>query len=223
VTQVPTPKAGSDEEPAFAAANALPDGVQLWLVRHGETEWSKSGQHTGRTDIPLTPFGEDQARALHGLLGDVRPALVLSSPLQRARVTARLAGWKVDEIDPDLAEWDYGDYEGLTTDQIQESVPGWTIWTHGAANGESVEQVRARADRVLDRAIERLSDGPVVLLSHGHISRVIGARWIGRPAADGARLALSTAAPSLLGSQYGVPLIDRWNMINPAASEGNAR
>ena len=122
--------------------NALPDGVQLWLVRHGETEWSKSGQHTGRTDIALTPFGEEQARALRDVLGDVRPALVLSSPLQRAQVTARLAGWDVDEIDPDLAEWDYGDYEGLTTEQIQQRVPGWTIWTHGAPTAKRSSRCR---------------------------------------------------------------------------------
>jgi phosphohistidine phosphatase SixA len=197
VTQAPTPKADSDEESAFAAPSGLPDAVQLWLIRHGETEWSKAGQHTGRTDLPLTPVGEDQARALRTALGDVRPAYVISSPLRRARDTARLAGWAVDEIDPDLAEWDYGDYEGRTTAQIRQSVPNWTIWTHGAANGETVEQVSARADRV------------------------IGARWIGRPAHDGSRLALETAAPSLLSTQYDVRVIDRWNMINPAAGEGN--
>jgi broad specificity phosphatase PhoE len=221
VTQAPTPKADSDEESAFAAPSGLPDAVQLWLIRHGETEWSKAGQHTGRTDLPLTPVGEDQARALRTALGDVRAAYVISSPLRRARDTARLAGWAVDEIDPDLAEWDYGDYEGRTTAQIRQSVPNWTIWTHGAANGETVEQVSARADRVLRRAAERLADGPVILVSHGHISRAIGARWIGRPAHDGSRLALETAAPSLLSTQYDVRVIDRWNMINPAAGEGN--
>jgi broad specificity phosphatase PhoE len=219
----PTLKAGSDEEPAFAVPSALPDGVALWLIRHGETEWSKSGQHTGRTDLPLTSEGEEQAKALPGMLGDIRPAFVVSSPLERARATARLAGWTVDEIDPDLAEWDYGDYEGRTTGEIREGVPDWTIWTHGAPNGETIENISARADRVLQRAAKRLSEGPVVLLSHGHMSRAIGARWIGLPAIDGSRLTLATAAPSLLSTQYEVRVIERWNMLNPAASEGNAR
>ncbi len=219
----PTLKAGSDGEPAFAVPRTLPDGVELWLIRHGETEWSKSGQHTGRTDLPLTPKGEEQAKALPALLGDIRPAHVVSSPLERARATARLAGWAVDEIDPDLAEWDYGDFEGRTTGQIREEVPGWTIWTNGARNGETIENISARADRVLQRAAERLTDGPVILLSHGHMSRAIGARWIGLPAIDGSRLTLATAAPSLLSTQYEVRVIERWNMLNPAASEGNAR
>jgi broad specificity phosphatase PhoE len=223
VTQRPPPKAGSDEEPAFAESNGLPDGVQLWLVRHGETEWSKSGQHTGRTDLPLTPEGEEQARALRGPLGHVRPVLVISSPLQRAMATARIAGWNVDVIDPDLAEWDYGDYEGRTTEQIRQTVPDWTIWTHGAANGETIEHVSARADRVLHQAATRLADGPVLLVSHGHFSRVIAARWIGLPARAGSRFTLETAAPSLLSTQYDVRVIDRWNMLNPAATEGNAR
>jgi broad specificity phosphatase PhoE len=222
VTEIPTAKAGSDQEPAFAVPDPLPAGVELWLIRHGETEWSKSGQHTGRTDLPLTPTGEEQARALRGMLANVRPALVLSSPRERALATACLAGLSVDAIDEDLAEWDYGDYEGLTTKQIRERVPRWTIWTHGAPNGETIEQVSARADRVLRRAAERLGDGPVLLISHGHISRVIGARWIGLSPRDGSRLALETAAPSLLSTQYDVPVIDRWNMRNPAASERNA-
>ncbi|MEP7178646.1 MAG: histidine phosphatase family protein [Pseudonocardiales bacterium] len=201
----------------------MPEGAQLWLIRHGETEWSKSGQHTGRTDLPLTPDGEAQARALRGRLARVGPAYVISSPRQRALVTARLAGLRVDAVDEDLAEWDYGDYEGRTTAQIRESVPGWTVWTHRCPNGEAIGEVSARADRVLTRALERLGDGPVVLISHGHISRMIGARWIGLPANYGSHLALDTATPSLLGAQHGIPVVDRWNMHNPAASEGNAR
>lgn len=216
-------KAGSDQEPAFVVPGRIPDGAQLWLIRHGETEWSKSGQHTGRTDLPLTPDGAAQARGLRDLLARVRPAYVMSSPRQRALDTAHIAGLRVDAVDDDLAEWDYGDYEGLSTAQIRESVPGWTVWTHPAPNGETIDEVGARADRVLTRAAQRLADGPAVLISHGHISRVIGARWTGLPASYGSHLALDTAAPSLLSAQHNIPVIDRWNMITPAASEGNAR
>jgi broad specificity phosphatase PhoE len=216
-------KAGSDEAPAFAVPGRIPEGALLWLIRHGETEWSKSGQHTGRTDLPLTATGEAQARGLRDLLARVRPAYVMSSPRERAVATARIAGLSVDAVDEDLAEWDYGDYEGLTTAQIRERVPGWTVWTHICPNGETIDEVGARADRALTRAVERLADGPVVLISHGHISRVIGARWIGLAASHGSHLALDTAAPSLLGAQHEIPVIDRWNMLNPVASEGNAR
>lgn len=210
-------QAGSDSEPAFVIPEALPDGTALWLIRHGETAWSKSGRHTGRTDVELTEHGERQALALRDVLGGVQPALVLSSPRIRALRTAELAGLRVDAIDDDLAEWDYGDFEGLTSAQIHESVPGWTLWTHGVSNGETAAQVAARADRVLRRAVRYLSQGPVVFVAHGHISRVIGARWIGLGPLDGGRLALDTAAPSVLGSERGTPVIDRWNMPNPAA------
>lgn len=223
MTDVPTLKAGSDEEPAFAVPGLLADGVELWLIRHGETKWSKAGRHTGRTDVPLTTIGEAQAHALGYLLADVRPVLVLSSPRRRAQATAHIAGLAVDAIDDDLAEWDYGDYEGLTTTQIRDQVPGWSLFTHGVPDGESIAAVSARADRVLHRAAQRLGDGPVVLIAHGHISRVIGARWVGLPARAGSRFALGTAAPSLLSVQYDVPVIDRWNMRNPAASERDAR
>ncbi len=216
-------KAGSAQEPAFAVPGRIPAGAQLWLIRHGETEWSKSGQHTGRTDLPLTEVGEAQAHGLRELLGRVRPAYVMSSPLARALNTARIAGLSVDAIDADLVEWDYGDYEGMTTAQIRKTVPGWTVWTHPSPGGESIDEVSARVDRVLARAVDRLAGGAVVLISHGHVSRVIGARWIGLPAAHGSHLALDTAAPSLLSTQYDIPVIDRWNMHNPAASEGNAR
>jgi broad specificity phosphatase PhoE len=194
----------------------LPSDATVWLVRHGETEWSRSGQHTGRTDIPLTPAGEQQARALAPMFADLHPALVLCSPRQRSRDTARLAGLQVDAIDDDLVEWDYGDYEGLTTPQIRETAPGWTIFGSGAPNGESAAQVGARADRVLGRVRPRLVDGPVVLVSHGHFSRVLGARWIGLAATGGAHLALDTAAPSLLGAEHGVPVLRHWNLLNPA-------
>ncbi len=203
----------------FVVPAHLGDGVQLWLIRHGETEWSRSGQHTGRTDLPLTAHGEQQALAVRGFVADLQPALVLSSPRQRARRTAELAGLSIDAIDDDLAEWDYGDYEGLTTTQIREQVPGWSLWTHPVPGGETPEQVGARADRVLTRAVASLADGPVVLVAHGHISRVIGARWIGMSTLGGGHLALGTAAPSVLSAQHDIPVIDRWNIPNPAVEQ----
>lgn len=206
-------EAGSAEEPA---SEALPDGVALWLVRHGETEWSRSGRHTGRTDVTLTDQGRRQARALAPLLAGVRPALVLASPRTRAQETAKLAGIGVDAIDDDLAEWDYGDYEGRTTAQIRAVAPGWTLWRDGVPNGETLGAVVARADRVLDRARAALPAGPVVLFAHGHISRVLGARWIDLPGAAGEHLLLGTAAPSLLSTQYGATVIAHWNLPNPA-------
>jgi broad specificity phosphatase PhoE len=215
-------EAGPDDGPAFTVPGPLPDGVRLWLIRHGETTWSKAGRHTGKTDLPLTATGEAQALGLRDLLAGIRPVLVLSSPRERALSTARLAGLRVDAVDDDLAEWDYGDYEGLTTTQIRERVPGWTIWTGGAPNGETIAEVSARVDRVLHSAAEQLGKGPVVLIAHGHVGRVIGARWIGLPASEGRRLALEPASPSVLSTQHDVPVIDRWNIANPAASEGDA-
>jgi broad specificity phosphatase PhoE len=203
----------------LVAAAPLPDGIAVWLVRHGETEWSRSGQHTGRTDLPLTEAGEQQARALAPMLRAAAPAFVLSSPRQRAQETARLAELHVDAIDTDLAEWDYGDYEGLTSAQIRETVPDWTLFADGVPHGETIAQVAARADRVIFRARELATSGPVVLVAHGHISRVIGARWIGLDAADGANLTLDTAAPSVLGAEHGQPVIRRWNLPNPAVAD----
>ena len=212
-----TTEAGSEVGPAFAAP-ALPDSAQLWLVRHGETEWSKSGRHTGSTDIPLTATGREQAAALRGLLADLRPVLVVCSPRQRAQDTAQLAGLDVDEVTDDLAEWNYGEYEGLTTPEIREHDPGWMIFTHPTPGGETSEQVRTRADRVLGRAAARLDEGPVVLVGHGHFSRVLGARWMGLPVSSGANLLLGTAAPSVLGAQHGIRAVVRWNIPNPVTS-----
>jgi probable phosphoglycerate mutase len=209
-------EAGPEQGPAFLAPE-LGDSVALWLIRHGETEWSSTGRHTSVTDLPLTEAGRRQAAAVRAVVGDLDPALVLSSPRRRAQETAELAGFEVDEIVDDLAEWDYGAYEGRTTAEIRHDVPDWTIWHDGARDGETPQQVQARADRVLQRAIRALPDGPVVLIGHGHFSRVLGARWIGLPAAAGGNLLLGTAAPSLLGAQYGSPVIDRWNLPNPAA------
>lgn len=214
-------RAGSAEGPAFVMPATVEDGSTLWILRHGQTEWSKSGQHTGVTDIPMTAQGERQAAALAPLLADVRPALVLCSPRGRARRTAELAGLAVDELTEDLAEWNYGDYEGITSAEIHETDPDWTIFTHGAPGGETIEAVGQRADRVLTRAASALADGPVVLVGHGHFSRVLGARWIGLPVRAGASLLLDEAAPSVLGAEKGVPVIDHWNRPNPAPEEDN--
>lgn len=210
-------EAGSDLEPAFVVRPGLAD-AQLWLIRHGETAWSRGGQHTSRTDVPLTANGERQASALRGMLVDVHPVFVLCSPRQRAVRTARLAGLAVDAIDDDLVEWDYGEYEGMTTEEIRKAVPGWSLWTHPMPGGETPSQVAARADRVLARAAARLEEGPVVLVAHGHVCRVIGARWIGLQATDGARVALDTAAPSVLGTEHDISVIHRWNLPNPAVA-----
>ena len=197
----------------------LPSATQVWLIRHGETEWSRSGQHTGRTDLPLTPHGAREAVALKPLVQNLDPVLVLSSPRRRALHTAELAGLHVDEVDPDLAEWDYGEYEGMTTAQIRQQVPGWTVWAFPCPGGETAEDVSRRADRVVDRVRRTVADGAVVLLSHGHISRVIGARWIGLPATGGSHLALGTAAPSVLGAEHGTPVLRQWNLPNPAVTD----
>jgi probable phosphoglycerate mutase len=209
-------EAGPRSGPAFVASE-LPDCAALWLIRHGETEWSANGRHTSVTDLPLTEAGRRQASAVRTIVGDISPALVLCSPRRRARETAELARLRVDETTEDLAEWFYGAYEGKTTAEIRAENPDWTIWRDGPRDGESAASVCARADRVLARAVRALRDGPVVLVGHGHFSRVLGARWIGLGAAAGGNLLLGTAAPSLLGAQYGLPVIDRWNLPNPAA------
>jgi probable phosphoglycerate mutase len=203
-------EAGSLTEPAFAVPGGpLPDGVQLWLVRHGETTWSESGRHTGRTDLPLTAAGEAQAVALREVLSDVRPAFVLCSPRQRAVVTAQLAGLRVDAIDEDLAEWDYGDYEGLTSVQIRETRPDWYLFRDGCPNGETAEQVGERVDRVISEVRE--VDGDAAVFGHGHCLRVLAARWLGLAAEDGGRLALSTATVGVLGYEHDRPALWLWN------------
>jgi broad specificity phosphatase PhoE len=180
----------------------------LWLVRHGSTEWSTTGRHTGRTDVPLTPEGEVAAAALRPLLADHDFALVLSSPLQRARRTAELAG-ESPEIDDDLLEWDYGQYEGRTTPEIREERPGWSLWTDGVLGGETADDVAARADRVIARA--RAAGGDCVVFAHGHLLRVLGARWIGSAPTAGQHLLLSTAAVCVLGYERETPALARWN------------
>jgi probable phosphoglycerate mutase len=187
------------------------------VLRHGETEWSDSGRHTGRTDIPLTILGEQQARRAGLVLSKLRgtnlpPALVLSSPRQRALHTAKLAGLEVDQTTEELAEWNYGDYEGLTTEQIRETVPDWTIWSRPVPAGESAEQVGARASRLLDRVGSALNSGDVVLIGHGHFGRALVASWLGRPVTDGARFALDPAGITALGTERGERQVVRSNI-----------
>lgn len=183
---------------------------QLWIVRHGETEWSRSGQHTSVTDLELTADGESVARTLAGPLADVDFAQVLTSPRRRARRTAELAGFPDAEPDEDLAEWGYGDYEGLTTPQIHETDPEWSIWTHPSPGGETSAQVAARLDRVVARA--RSVGGNTLVFAHGHSLRVLGARWLGLDATDGRIFDLDTATISVLGDDRGTPVIHRWNV-----------
>ncbi|GAA3823202.1 acid phosphatase [Amycolatopsis tucumanensis] len=187
---------------------------ELFLFRHGQTEWSVNGKHTGRTDIPLTPAGENQARAAGLTLQTLRkgPALVLTSPRQRAVRTAELAGLRIDEQTEDLAEWDYGDYEGVTTPEIRKTVPGWTVWTHEMPGGETVEQVTARADALLERVRAALADTEVILVGHGHFSRVLIARWIGLPATAGVHFGLDPAGVTVLGDERGEPKIEHLNI-----------
>jgi broad specificity phosphatase PhoE len=184
---------------------------QLVLVRHGETVWSSAGRHTSRTDVPLTPRGEAQARALAPLLRGLDIALALTSPMARAACTARLIG--LDAVpEPDLHEWDYGRYEGVTTATIRESVPGWTIWTHPVPGGETEERVGARADQVLARAVAALDRGDVVLVAHGHFLRVVTARYLGLAVNGGRLFTLDPARPCLLGTEHGNPVIRAWNL-----------
>ena len=183
---------------------------RVWLVRHGETEWSKSGQHTGRTDIALTPTGEQQAKALGRLLAGRRFALVLTSPMGRARTTARLAGIGDDaQVTEDLHEWDYGIYEGVTTRSVREKQPDWTIWSTPIPEGETVEQVGERARRLIAR-VETVA-GDVALVAHGHILRILGAVWMGLPPLHGRNLALHTATLSVLGYERETRVIEVWN------------
>jgi broad specificity phosphatase PhoE len=187
---------------------------RVLLIRHGQTEWAATGRHTGRTDVPLTADGERQARALIPLLGDLlggtTPSVVLSSPLERARRTAELAGLPTATIDPHLAEMDYGAYEGLTTPEISREVPGFTVWTHPVPGGETLAQVGERADAVLARVAA--AGGSAVLVAHGHLLRVLGARWVALDPSGGGLLALGTAAVCVLGREHGRPVLQHWNL-----------
>jgi len=189
----------------------MPESLHsIWLVRHGETEWSASGQHTGRTDIPLTPTGERQAAALGRLLAGRRFALVLSSPLGRARETCRLAGYgDAAAVTDDLREWDYGDYEGRKTADIRKEVPDWTIWAGPVPGGETIGQVSQRTRRVIDRAVA--AGGEAALFAHGHVLRILAATWLGLPPEGGRLLALGTASLSVLGHERETRVISTWN------------
>ena len=185
------------------------DSGHVWLVRHGETEWARLGRHTGLTDIPLTEMGRAQARAVGGRLVGQRFALVLTSPLSRAAETAAIAGFPAAIADPDLQEWDYGALEGRTTVEIQRDFPDWTIWRGPWPAGETVDQVGARADRVIARA--RAADGDVLVFAHGHLLRVLAARWLGLPAASGGLFELGTATLSIVGWERDDPSMELWN------------
>ncbi|MEV4755079.1 histidine phosphatase family protein [Micromonospora sp. NPDC049559] len=189
--------------------------AEIILVRHGETEWSRTGRHTSYTDIPLTEVGERQALALAAGLAGRTFAAVISSPRGRALRTAELAGLAVTDVDEDLGEWNYGEYEGITTAEIHQDRPGWDLWTDGCPGGESPEEVGPRLDRVLERARVALADGDVALVAHGHSLRVAGARWIGLTAAGGGKLRLDTATVSALGYEHDRPVILRWNQPAP--------
>jgi broad specificity phosphatase PhoE len=184
--------------------------VTIVLVRHGETEWSRTGRHTGRTDVDLTETGRRQAEATGRRLAGRPWSVVLSSPLRRALDTCRLAGL-ADRVavDDDLCEWDYGEYEGLTTPAIRARDPSWSLWRDGCPGGETAGDVGRRADRVVARL--RAAGGDAVVFSHGHLLRVVGARWVGEAPAFGAHLVLSTASVSSLGPEHGVDALVEWN------------
>jgi broad specificity phosphatase PhoE len=186
---------------------------EVWLVRHGETEWSRDHRHTSTTDLPLTEDGEEVARRLRPQL-DRDFALVLTSPRRRARETAELAGHGAAEVDADLAEWAYGDYEGVTSDEIRETVPGWTVWTHPSPGGESAAEVSERLDRVVTRL--RGIEGDALVFGHGHSLRALTARWLGLDVAEGRHFKLDTATVSVLGYERETPVVLTWN--TPARS-----
>ncbi|HEV7360389.1 MAG TPA: acid phosphatase [Mycobacterium sp.] len=179
---------------------------RLLLLRHGETEWSISGQHTGSTEIDLTENGRTQAKQAGGVLSGLSldNPLVISSPRQRTLVTAELAGLTADEISPLLAEWDYGEYEGVTTKKIRETVPDWLVWTHGCPGGESVAQVSERADRAIAMALQHLESHDVVFVSHGHFSRAVITRWVELPLVEGRRFGMRTASIAMCGFEHGI-------------------
>jgi broad specificity phosphatase PhoE len=187
--------------------------VTLFLLRHGETEWSRSGRHTGRTDIPLTARGEEDARTLGDRLHTTTFVRVFTSPMQRARRTCELAGLTpVADVEPDLAEWDYGDYEGLRSLDVRKARPDWNLFRDGCPRGETPAQVSDRADRLIARL--RMLDGHIALFSHGHFGCVLAVRWIGLPVIEGQHFSLDTASVSMLGyeaNRQQVPVIARWN------------
>ena len=186
---------------------------ELWLLRHGATDWARSGRHTGRTDRPLLPEGEEEARRLAPALVGVGFDAVLTSPLQRARRTCELAGLgEGARICDDLREWDYGDYEGITTAEIRRSVPDWTVFSHPCPGGESLDQIQVRCERLIANGLERSGEhGRIALFAHGHILRALAGTWLGLGPAGGALLALGTATVSVLGQEREQRVLLRWN------------
>lgn len=185
---------------------------EIWLIRHGETEWSKSGAHTGLTDLPLTDEGRGHAAAIGRYLAGRHFALVLTSPLGRARDTCQIAGYgDVAIVDPDLSEWNYGDYEGRKTADIRSERPGWNLWNDGVPNGESIEQVAERARRVIDRAVG--AQGDTALFAHGHLLRILASCWLELPPTAARLFALGTASISVLGYERETRVMSRWNLV----------
>ncbi len=191
---------------------------EIILMRHGETEWSRSGRHTGRTDVPLTTAGEEEARGLARPLRHRSVAHVLVSPAARARRTAQLAGLNTSDVEPGLWEWDYGGYEGRTSTEIRAERPGWYLWTDGVIRGdvehpgESIAQVGARVDSVLERIRALLGNGDVVVVAHGHVLRILTARWLGLEPSAGRLFRLDTGTVSQLGTEHSRPVISAWNL-----------
>jgi broad specificity phosphatase PhoE len=186
---------------------------QIYLVRHGETAWSISGQHTGLTDIPLTENGENNAKRLAERLRDINFAAVYSSQLLRAKQTCELAGFgSVVQLEPDLCEWNYGNYEGLTSAEILKKQPGWSVFRDGCPGGESIEDISVRAGRVVSR-LKKVTEGKVLLFSHGHMLRVLAARWLVLPAEEGSLFTLAPTSISILGYEHNLdePVIRLWN------------
>lgn len=179
---------------------------RLILLRHGETEWSKSGRHTSSTELELTPRGREQATAAAETLKQLRldDPFVISSPRTRARITAELAGLTIDEVNPLISEWDYGDYEGTSTVEIRQAVPNWLVWTHGCPGGETSAQVCARADRAIDLALRYMESRDVVFVGHGHFSRALITRWIEQPVYEGIRFAMPAVSIAVCGFEHGV-------------------
>ncbi|MEA2610179.1 MAG: hypothetical protein QOJ75_2422 [Chloroflexota bacterium] len=203
---------GPEQPPTGPAPSGGSRPAELWLVRHGETEWARLGRHTGRTDVPLTDAGRDQAQALGRRLASHAFGLVLTSPLSRASETASLAGFGDVAIpDPDLMEWDYGSFEGRQSTEIRVEYPGWTIWRGPWPNGETIEQVASRADRIVARARSVGGGSDVLVFAHGHLLRVLAARWLGLPPASGGLFALSTGTISVLGWEHDDPVVQSWN------------
>lgn len=194
----------------------VPGGPKLWLLRHGETEWSRSGQYTGLTDLPLTAEGEEQARSSRAALLGIDFDLVLTSPLQRARRTAELAGYPDAVPEPNALEWDYGDYEGINSAVVRAENPGYLIWDDGVPNGETLQQVAARADAIVRRARGPLPDGTlpanVLLVAHGHFLRILTARWLGLDAGQGRHFLLGTAKVCMLGWDKKTPAVEQWGL-----------